>query len=298
MKVLITGATGFVGNYVVSEMFKRSHSVVATSRNAAKVRLCEWFSKVTYIARDLNDAHEDYYHFFGQPEMLIHLAWEGLPNYTDVSHFERNLFSNYFFLKNMVEHGLKKLVVTGTCFEYGMKNGALQEDMETNPQNSYGLAKDTLRKFLEQLQKKIDFEFKWIRLFYLYGKGQNPASILSQLDGALEKGQASFNMSGGEQLRDYLPIEKAAEYIAEIALQSKVEGIINCCRGIPVSIKKLVEDHLAKKQKSISLNLGYYPYPDYEPMAFWGDRTKLDMLLDRQPGNSSRMTVQFCAAGK
>jgi UDP-glucose 4-epimerase len=151
MKVLITGATGFVGNYVVSEMFKRSHSVIATSRNAAKASLCEWFSKVTYIARNLNDAHEDYYRFFGEPDVLIHLAWEGLPNYTDVSHFERNLFSNYFFLKNMVEHGLKNLVVTGTCFEYGMKNGALHEDMETNPQNSYGLAKDTCTEKVKTL---------------------------------------------------------------------------------------------------------------------------------------------------
>jgi nucleoside-diphosphate-sugar epimerase len=289
VKVLITGATGFVGNYVVPELLKRECSVVATSRRTEKARRCEWFSQVTYIARDLNDAHEDYHRFFGRPDVLIHLAWEGLPNYTDVSHFERNLFSSYLFLKNMLEHGLKNLVVTGTCFEYGMKNGALRENTETNPQNSYGLAKDTLRKFLEQLQKKIDFDFKWIRLFYLYGNGQSPASILSQLDDALEKGQAAFNMSGGEQLRDYLPVEKAAEYIAEIALQNRVNGVINCCSGVPISIRKLVEDHLAKKQKSIRLNLGYYPYPDYEPMAFWGDRTGLDILLNRPLKNRSRL---------
>jgi dTDP-6-deoxy-L-talose 4-dehydrogenase (NAD+) len=222
---------------------------------------------------------ENFFQFFQQPDLLIHLAWEGLPNYKDLFHLEKNLFSNYRFLKNMVENGLKSFVVTGTCFEYGMQSGALNETMITMPDNPYGLAKDTLRKFLEQLQKKIDFEFKWVRLFYMYGKGQSPNSILSQLDRALEKGEASFNMSGGEQLRDYLPVEKVAEYIVKIAMQNKVHGIINCCSGKPISIRKLVENYLVKKQKSIHLNLGYYSYPDYEPMAFWGNAAKLNTIL-------------------
>ena len=172
------------------------------------------------------------------------------------------------------------MVVTGTCFEYGMQSGALSEDMEAKPDNPYGLAKDTLRKFLEQLQKKIDFKLKWVRLFYMYGKGQSPNAILSQLDKALENGETDFNMSGGEQLRDYLPVEKVAEYIVKIVMQDKIHGVINCCSGTPISIKSLAENYLKKKQKSIHLNLGYYPYPDYEPMAFWGDDKKLKMALE------------------
>ena len=137
-----------------------------------------------------------------------------------------------------------------------------------------------MRKFLEQLQKKIDFDLKWIRLFYMHGKGQSPNSILSQLDKVLERGETDFNMSGGEQLRDYLPVEKVVEYIVKIAMQNKVNGIINCCSGAPVSIRKLVENYLEKKHKSLHLNLGCYPYPDYEPMAFWGHTKKLKMALE------------------
>jgi dTDP-6-deoxy-L-talose 4-dehydrogenase (NAD+) len=292
MKVLVTGATGFIGNYVVHEMLKHGYSVIATSRSDEKARLCEWFSQVEYISCDLNDANEDYYGFFREPEMLIHLAWEGLPNYKDLSHFEENLFSNYIFLKNILEHGLKNLVVTGTCFEYGMKNGILREDMKTDPQNPYGLAKDVLRKFLEQLQRKIDFEFKWIRLFYIYGEGQNTTSVISQLDDALEKGESVFNMSEGEQLRDYLPVEKAAEYIAKIAMQSRIKGVVNCCSGVPVSIRKLVEDYISKRQKYIHLNLGYYSYPDYEAMAFWGDRSKLDEILNSYITNFQEYAIR------
>lgn len=280
MKVLVTGAAGFVGRYVVNELLRHEHHVIATSRNMSKARPYEWFSQVQYIPCDLNVVQENFFQFFQQPELLIHLAWEGLPNYKEIFHLERNLPNNYFFLKNMVENGLGKVVVTGTCLEYGMQSGALKEDLETKPDNPYGLAKDTLRKFLEQLQKEIDFELKWVRLFYIYGKAQNPNSILSQLDRALEDGETSFNMSGGEQLRDYLPVEKVAEYIVKIADQDKVCGIINCCSGKPISIRKLVEDYLKKKQKSIHLNLGYYPYPDYEPMVFWGDDKKLKLALE------------------
>ena len=280
MKVLVTGATGFIGNYVIKELLKCSHDIIATSRNLDKAHSYEWFSQVEYIPCDLNIMQENFFQFFQQPDLLIHLAWEGLPNYKDLFHLEKNLFSNYRFLKNMIEHGLKSLVVTGTCFEYGMQSGVLSEDMETKSDNPYGLAKDTLRKFLEQLQKKIDFEFKWVRLFYMYGKGQSPNSILSQLDRALENGETIFNMSGGEQLRDYLSVEKVAEYIVKIAMQDKVNGIINCCSGEPISIRKLAENFLSEKNKSIELNLGLYPYPDYEPMAFWGNNEKLNKILN------------------
>lgn len=278
-RILVTGATGFIGNYVVSELLNQNYEVIATSRDIKKAKLCKWYSQVLYIPCDLNIMQEDFFHFFRQPDWLIHLAWEGLPNYKDLFHLEKNFFLNYRFLKNIVEHGLKRLVVTGTCFEYGMQKGALSESLETKPDNPYGLAKDCLRKFLEQLQRKIDFDFKWIRLFYMYGKGQSANAILSQLDKALKNEDADFNMSGGEQLRDYLPVEKVAEYIVKIAIHDKVMGVINCCSGNPTSIRKLVESYLKGKQRKIHLILGYYPYSDYEPMAFWGNTAKLKKIL-------------------
>jgi len=277
--VLVTGATGFIGNYVIQELLNQEQRVIVTSRNAEKAKSCDWFSQVQYIPCDLNVVQDSFFDFFHQPELLIHLAWEGLPNYQELFHLEKNLFSNYRFLKNILTNGLRKLVVAGTCFEYGMQNGPLSENMETKPNNPYGLAKDTLRKFLEQLQKTTDFEFKWVRLFYIYGKGQSPDAILSQLERALENGETSFNMSGGKQLRDYLPVEKVAKYIVKIARQNRVTGIINCGSGTPISIRKLVENYLKEKKKSIHLNLGYYPYPEYESMAFWGDTSKLRMAL-------------------
>ena len=280
MKILVTGANGFVGRHVINELLKYDHQIIAAVRN--KTSLTELEDKIKIIEFDLDNlqSRKNYFSELNSPDLLIHLAWQGLPNYKESFHLEKNLPSHSAFLKNMIENGLQNLVVTGTCFEYGMKEGCLSEDMESDPQNPYALAKDKLRKFLEELQKQNSFTLNWIRLFYMYGKGQNPNSLLSQLELALQNGETTFNMSGGEQLRDYLPVEKIAEYIVRIALQNKINGIINCCSGVPVKVKTLVENYLKKNNKKINLNPGYYPYADYEAMAFWGDDTKLNSIIN------------------
>lgn len=276
-RILVTGATGFIGNYVIPQLLQRNCDVIATSVQEAKARQCSWFPKVTYVPFNLEqfDPAVDYYEFFGRPDAMIHLAWEGLPNYKAAFHTEVNLPRHRALLQNLVAHGLPDLTVTGTCFEYGMQEGPLQEDMPVYPHNPYARAKDELRKYLQELQQQHPYLLKWVRLFYMYGRGQSPNSLLSQLEAALAKNEPVFNMSGGEQVRDFLPVEKVAANIVSIALQSAVTGVINCCSGQPVTVKQFVEDYLKKHHATISLNLGYYPYPDYEPMRFWGDVTKL-----------------------
>ena len=89
---------------------------------------------------------------------------------------------------------------------------------------------------------------KWVRLFYLYGKGQSPNSLLSQLQSALDRGDQVFNMSPGDQLRDYLEVTKVAEYIIRIAMQRRETGIINCCSG-NTNFSQAIGDRLFKVKK-------------------------------------------------
>ena len=177
MSMLVTGATGFIGNYVVRELLANGHEVIATSANADKASRMEWYDKVIYRELHFDHIHPgvNYFEYFDNPAAIIHLAWEGLPNYKSLFHFEINLPRHYFFLKNLVENGCRNVTVTGTCFEYGMKNGCLSEDMQTEPANPYALAKDTLNKFLYELSKNDPFTLKWVRLFYLFGKGKKNA---------------------------------------------------------------------------------------------------------------------------
>ena len=282
-KILVTGATGFIGNHVIASLLQHNCEVVATSSNGEKAKNAPWYKDVNYIPFNLEHVKDNvnYPAYFSYPQAMIHLAWEGLPNYKDPFHFEVNLPRHYTFLKNFVSYGLTDITVTGTCLEYGLQEGNLTESMETFPSNWYAIAKDTLRRRLQQLKKEESFDLKWIRLFYMFGSGQNMNSLLSQLDKALLNGEQEFNMSGGEQERDYLPVEKVAEYIAQIALQNNVTGIINCCSGVTITVKAFVENYLSKINRHIKLNLGYYPYTDYEPMSFWGDNKKLKAIINK-----------------
>ncbi|MCF6324130.1 MAG: NAD(P)-dependent oxidoreductase [Gammaproteobacteria bacterium] len=278
MRILLTGASGFIGRHLVPCLIERGHQIIAVARDKEKASELPWYSDVDFHFLDIHAQRGGRGHYaeFNNPDALIHLAWPGLPNYKELFHFEESLARDYKFIKTLVEQGITQVLVTGTCFEYGMQNGCLDEGKDTFPSSPYALAKDTLRKFLQSLQLKESFSLQWVRLFYMYGAGQNSNSILAQLDSAIENGDQYFNMSGGEQLRDYLPVEEVAKRITAIIECDKMEGIYNCSSGVPISIRRLVENRIKERKSSIKLNLGYYPYPDYEPMAFWGDDSKFN----------------------
>ncbi|MBO0950060.1 NAD-dependent epimerase/dehydratase family protein [Fibrella forsythiae] len=281
MHILVTGASGFVGQHVVRALLARGHRITTSATKPDKLVQFDWADQVTVVPYVLSLAgdEQNLYDYFGQPDALMHLAWQGLPNYKSSFHLDQNLFPHYLFLKNLITNGLRDLTVTGTCFEYGMQSGCLSEELTTYPANPYGLAKYSLWRFLGVLQAEQTFTLKWARLFYMYGPGQSPNSILPLLERAVAAGEPVFNMSGGEQLRDYLPIEAVATYLSQILEQNRITGIINCCSGQPISVRRLVEEHIQRLNARITLNLGHYPYPDYEPMAFWGDAQKLQSII-------------------
>ncbi|NCB25623.1 MAG: SDR family oxidoreductase [Bacteroidia bacterium] len=280
MKALVTGATGFLGRHIIPALQRRNVTIVATALEENPASF-PWLKDTDYRPFNLATSvtEENLFAKFGHPDFLVHLAWEGLPRYRELFHFETNLPRHYQFIKNLISHGLSDVTVAGTCLEYGIQEGQLTESLPSNPNNAYALAKDTLRKFLLELKRSSDFSLKWPRLFYLYGPGQNRHSLIPQLNEALAMNASVFNMSKGDQTRDFLPVEDAGRMFAQIACQKNVEGVINCCSGIPVSVKTLVDRHLEKINRSITLNLGYYPYPDFEPLHFWGSTTKLQSIL-------------------
>ena len=274
MKISVTGASGFIGRHVLTELLEHEVEVVAVTSDAS--RLAGLNKTIHIVEMDLARPPSDCFEQMDCPDVLIHLAWDGLPSYGSLHHFETELPRQYHFLKAMIESGLSSLLVTGTCFEYGMQSGALSEDTPTKPNNPYGYAKDTLRQQLDFLKSIKPFNLTWARLFYMYGENQSGASLYSTLKEAVSRGDKVFNMSGGEQLRDYLPVEEVARQIVRLTTAQRNIGVINICSGSPISVRGLVEQWLREKKWEIVLNLGHYPYPDYEPMVFWGDSSRID----------------------
>lgn len=282
-KILVTGATGFIGQHVINQLLSiESMPIVATSRTEPSVEQASWLPKVQFIPFDIAvaSADKDLFAYFGKPDVVIHLAWSGLPDYRSMAHLDTYWLQHYRFLTNLLANGLTNLTITGTCLEYGLQSGCLSENLPTLPTTAYGLAKDTLRKALELYAADRNVSFKWLRLFYMYGRGQNPKSLLAQVEAAALRGDATFNMSKGEQLRDYLPITDVASTIVQAAMKQDVNGVFNVCSGQPIAVRTLVERFMQERNYQLQLNLGYYPYPDYEPLAFWGNNQKLSMVIN------------------
>jgi dTDP-6-deoxy-L-talose 4-dehydrogenase (NAD+) len=278
LRVIVTGATGFVGRHLVRKLLQNGHQVIVVARNLRRATEFEWFDEVGYIQADLHLNYFPVIEKLDEVDSLIHLAWPGLPNYQGSFHIFQNLISDLAFLKASIESGLSHLVVAGTCLEYGLQSGALSEDMDTHPITSYGFAKDSLRKALQFFQKEQNFTLQWVRLFYMYGEGQSPKSLLSQLDMAIDEKRQSFDMSIGTQLRDYLPIESVAGEICAVIENSAINGVINCSSGSPISVLDLVRRRCQERNSNIFLNMGHYPLPEYEPIEFWGIPAKLNLL--------------------
>lgn len=273
--VAVTGASGFIGRYVLEALKRRDVEITAVTRNADRLTSKD----VHVVEMDLTHPGPGTLDRLGRPDVLIHLAWGGLPNYKSLTHFEIELPQQYRFLKALLSEGLSSLVVSGTCFEYGKQSGPLHEELHCCPNTPYGFAKDALRQKLEFLRHQSAFNLTWLRLFYVYGDGQGERSLWTQFRAAVTRGDRTFPMSHGDQLRDFLPVEELADSLVRIALSSTDAGIVNVCSGRPRSVRGLVEEWKGALGNHIELQLGYYPYLDYEPMAFWGTRQKLNKLM-------------------
>jgi dTDP-6-deoxy-L-talose 4-dehydrogenase (NAD+) len=275
--VVVTGASGFVGRGVLAAL--AAHGIRPTAVTRGRRRLSDLEQNAVIIEGDIGVPDPAFIAEIARHDVLLHLAWDGLPNYKSLHHFETELPAQYRFLKAVVAAGSRSIVVTGTCFEYGMQEGRLVETGPTQPTNPYGYAKDALRRQLSFLKQETPFALTWARLFYMYGKGQNPKAIYSQLAAAAGRGDDHFDMSAGEQIRDYLPIEAIADGLVRLTLLGKDAGIVNICSGQPRSMRGVVESWLRDNGWRITVRLGKYPYPDYEPFAFWGSAEKLRGLL-------------------
>ncbi|MDA9142035.1 NAD(P)-dependent oxidoreductase [Gammaproteobacteria bacterium] len=266
-EVIVTGATGFIGQNLVPLLLSNKYQVTVVTRDSSKVQQFRWSAKVRIVEFDIHSGNIDVNVEPGTG--LIHLAWQGLPDYNAAFHFEENLPHNYKFIKSLVLSGVNQVLITGTCAEFGSQTGSIESTTTPQPENSYAFAKDSLRKQLEFFGKDYQFCLQWARLYYMYGSGQNPQSLLPQLDVAIDNNEEIFNMSGGEQLRDYLPIEEVVKQLFNLYKKNQ-NGVFNVCSGNPISVRSLVENRIKERNSSIKPNFGYYPYTDSEPMSFWG----------------------------
>lgn len=262
--IAVTGASGFVGKHVLNAIAVAGHRTIALSRNPIEADRCQW------MHFDLSDPDSATIRAITQADSVIHLAWGDLPNYRNTSHLDFELPRQIAFVDRLAQEGVRALVVSGTCLEYGSQEGMCTEQMQPSPKLPYPHAKELLRQHLMLLRQRKYFALAWCRLFYMFGDGQPAHSLWQQLRTKADQGERLFPMSGGQQVRDFLPVTEVARRLTLLALTSTDVGTVNICSGAPMTVEQIVRDWIRDNRWTIEPELGRFPYPDYEPFAFWG----------------------------
>jgi len=278
--IAITGATGFIGRHVRRVLANSGHEVRLLVRDPKKLELLA--NSEIIVEGDIGQEKSNWFEFLGFPDAVIHLAWGGLPNYMDSCHVEDEFPRQLQFLTSLLNGGLKKLLTTGTCYEYGLANGALSETDETKPNTPYGVAKDNLRKELFDLKSRISFDLVWARIFYPYGEGQVKSSLFSHLQDCIKAGEIEFLIGSGDRVLDFVDIRVVARTLVELSVFAPNAGIVNIGSGKPMSVYDFIKGLIESSGSNIRVVVGGRADRSYESPSFWADKSKLESLAIKE----------------
>jgi len=174
-------------------------------------------------------------------DTIIHIAWYAEPGKYLQS--EKNwdcLQGTQTLAKAAIRAKVRRFVGIGTCFEYDLSHGMLSVDTPLKPLTPYAGAKAATYMALSQWLPSQSVEFAWCRLFYLYGEGEDKRRLVPYLRSKLSAGEPA-ELTSGNQIRDFMDVGAAAELVSTISL-NHVQGPVNICTGIPVTVKQLAEN--------------------------------------------------------
>ena len=168
----------------------------------------------------------------------------------------------------------------GSMHEVGFHEGSINENTPCNPLSLYGIAKNALRQSIQIQQKTKDFVFQWIRGYYIVGNAERGCSIFSKITQSVKEGKKTFPFTQGLNQFDFIDYAEMCNQIAAVAMQTKINEIINCCSGRPEKLADRVERYIKENGYNILLQYGAFPDRLYDSKAIWGDDTKIKQILE------------------
>jgi len=273
-RVLVTGASGFIGRHAIEPLLERGFEVHAVTRTAAPPRSS---SQVRWHRADLlaTDGHDTLLCAVA-PTDLLHLAW-----YAEHGQFwtsSENLrwaAATISLVQAFAEHGGRRVVVAGTCAEYcwGDPGPRIEGVTPLAPASLYGTAKHATRMLLEAAAQTLGSELAWGRIFFLYGPGEPPGRLVPSVARALLRGERVATGSG-TQVRDLLHVaDVAAAFVA--LLDSPVTGAVNIASGEGRRLREVIDAIAAATGRADLLDIGSLPPRPHDPHELVADVRRL-----------------------
>ena len=269
-KVLLTGATGFIGRHSISTLLSRGFEIHAISRETSN----EQQEGVFWYKTDLLDT-EIVSKLVSEirPTHLLHFAWYAVPGeYWTSPENIRWVQASLELLRSFIRHGGKRVVMAGSCAEYDWNYGYCSEYVTPlKPATLYGTCKRSVQDILNVYAKQAGISSAWGRIFFLYGPYEHPYRLVSHVISSLLKNKQAV-CSAGTQIRDFMYVEDVASAFVSL-LDSSVEGPVNICSGQSVSIRQVVTS-IAKKMQCENL-VQFGSQSINEPPLLVGDNRRL-----------------------
>ncbi len=271
MKILITGANGYIGSKIVTKLLDFGNDVIATDFDNSHID-----ERAKFVKANIFD-ESDFWEKFEHPDVCLHLAWRDGFFHNSPSHFI-DLSSHFKFLTGLIDKGLKCLAVMGSMHEIGYHEGVVGESTPSNPKSLYGIAKYSLREALISYTKDKNIIFQWLRAYYIYGDDLYGNSIFCKIKNAAMNGEKSFPFTNGKNKFDFLSIDELTTQIANAVTQKTVNGIIEICSGNPLSLSEKIEWYINENNLDISLEYGKFKERENESPCIYGDVRKINLI--------------------
>jgi nucleoside-diphosphate-sugar epimerase len=238
MRVLVTGAGGFVGSNLVREMIRDGAEVIALCHEENPRRLQD-VKVERRVADVLGPEIADVVHAIA-PDACAHLAWFISPGThpTSTKNVE-HVAASMRLLEALDAAGCARTLITGTCWEQDPSRGVLDENTAALPQNFYAACKHALHVMAASFQKMKRRGFAWARLFNTYGPWEYAGPLVPDVVSNLLAGKPCALTSGAQE-RDYLHIEDVASALWAI-LKSGADGDFNVGSSQPVRVAEVAE---------------------------------------------------------
>ncbi len=248
MKVVITGATGFIGTALCEEMLHNGHEVVAVirpeSKKKEKLHFSEGEKGRLQIAETGLDELAVLADQVGKADTFYHLAWNGSAGAAreDFAIQHTNIGYMADAIRAAVKCGCKKFVGAGSQAEYGVVHGVAKEDETVpHPFMMYGAAKLAAYQMGQVLAEQLGIKLVWPRIYSVYGVGENPGTLVNYVMETLQKGEVP-ELSPCENMWNFMYITDCARALRMLGENEEAEGIYHVASEDTRMLKGFVEE--------------------------------------------------------